>query len=164
MPLSPAKFAPSAPLSEAAIRAALRDCYDPELPCNIVDLGLVYGIALTLDPDAPGSGIPGVPARYRIAIQITLTTPGCPAHNQIAAQIENRLAAFESVSQTSVELVWQPAWSPERITAEGRQRLGIDASNPLFAKAHAKNIRHPKSDLVQIQSNREIHKDRELQE
>ncbi|MDR3746462.1 MAG: metal-sulfur cluster assembly factor [Acidobacteriaceae bacterium] len=151
MPLSPAKLAPTTPLSEAAIRSALRDCYDPELPCNIVDLGLVYGIALTLDPDAPGSGIPGVPARYRVAVQITLTTPGCPAHTQIAAQIENRLAAFESVSQTSVELVWQPVWSPERITPEGRLRLGINASNPLFAKTRAKNLHPRKSDLVHIQ-------------
>jgi metal-sulfur cluster biosynthetic enzyme len=117
----------TAPLIEDGIRAALRDCYDPELPCNIVDLGLVYGVALTLDGEAPGAGIVGVPARYRVAIQLTLTTPGCAAQTQIVAQIENRLAAFESVSKTEVELVWQPAWTPERISPEGRERLGIDS-------------------------------------
>lgn len=123
-----AKTAPAASLTEDDIRAALCDCYDPEVPCNIVDLGLVYGIALALDGDAPGAGIPGVPARYRVAIRLTLTTRGCPAHTQIVAQIENRLAAFESVSRTEVELVWTPAWTPERISPEGRRRLGIDGS------------------------------------
>jgi len=123
-----AKTAPAVPLAEDEIRAALHDCYDPELACNIVDLGLVYGIAVTLDHDAPGAGIPGVPARYRVAIQLTLTTPGCTAQMQIVAQIENRMAAFESVSKTEVTMVWQPTWTPERISSEGRKRLGIDAS------------------------------------
>jgi len=113
-------------LTEAAIRDALRDCYDPEVPCNIVDLGLVYNVAVAPDADAPGAGIPGVPQRYRVAIALTLTSPGCPAHTQIVAQIENRLAAFETVSRTVVKLVWQPAWTPQRISPEGRKRLGID--------------------------------------
>jgi len=113
-------------LTEDTVRAALRDCYDPEVPCNIVDLGLVYAIAVAPDPDAPGAGIPGVPARQRVAIQLTLTSPGCPAHTQIVAQIENRLSAFETVSRTDVALVWQPPWSPQRISPEGRKRLGIE--------------------------------------
>jgi metal-sulfur cluster biosynthetic enzyme len=115
-----------AALTEAAIREALRDCYDPEVPCNIVDLGLVYGVALAPDPDAPGAGIPGVPPRHRVHVELTLTSPGCPAHTQIIAQIENRLSAFETVSRTEVALVWQPPWTPHRISPEGRKRLGID--------------------------------------
>jgi len=115
-----------AALTEAAIREALRDCYDPEVPCNIVDLGLVYGVALAPDPDAPGAGIPGVPPRHRVHVELTLTSPGCPAHTQIVAQIENRLSAFETVSRTDVALVWQPRWTPHRISPEGRKRLGID--------------------------------------
>jgi metal-sulfur cluster biosynthetic enzyme len=134
--------AKTAPLTEDAIRAALRDCYDPELPCNIVDLGLVYGVALTLDRDAPGAGIPGVPERYRVAIQLTLTTPGCDAQSHIVAQIENRLAAFERVSRTEVELVWQPAWTAERISPECRNRLGIDGRNQFHLSR--------KNDLVQL--------------
>ena len=123
-----AQTAPAAPLTEGEIRAALRDCYDPEVACNIVDLGLVYGIDVALDSEAPGAGIVGVPARYRVAIRLTLTTPGCSAQAQIVAQIENRLAAFASVSKTEVELVWQPMWTPERISPEGRKRLATGAS------------------------------------
>jgi metal-sulfur cluster biosynthetic enzyme len=113
-------------LTEDTIRAALRDCYDPEVPCNIVDLGLVYAVAVAPDPDAPGAGIPGVPPRHRVSIQLTLTSPGCPAHTQIVAQIENRLCAFETVSRTEVALVWQPPWTPQRISPEGRKLLGIE--------------------------------------
>ena len=113
-------------LTEAEIRTALRDCYDPEVPCNIVDLGLVYQVDVAPDPDAPGAGIPGVPPRHRVHIDLTLTSKGCPAHTQIVAQIENRLAAFETVSRTEVALVWQPAWTPHRISPEGRRQLGIE--------------------------------------
>jgi len=147
---------PAPPLSESAIRAALRDCYDPELPCNIVDLGLVYGVSLAPDPDAPSAGIPGVPTRHRIHIRMTLTTPGCPAHAQIVAQIQNRLSAFESVSHTEVNLVWQPAWTPERITPEGRKLLGIDESlsdwHAAARRARATASAAKYRDLVQIQS------------
>jgi metal-sulfur cluster biosynthetic enzyme len=115
-----------AKLTEDDVRAALRDCYDPEVPCNIVDLGLVLSVDLTPDPHAPGAGIAGVPPRRRVHIALTLTSPGCPAHAQIVAQIENRLAAFETVSKTEVALVWQPAWTPQRISPEGRRRLGIE--------------------------------------
>jgi metal-sulfur cluster biosynthetic enzyme len=114
------------PLTEDTIRAALRDCYDPEVPCNIVDLGLVYAVHVAPDPDAPGAGVPGVPPRHRVAIELTLTSPGCPAHTQIIAQIEGRLSAFETVSRTEVALVWQPAWTPQRISPEGRKQLGIE--------------------------------------
>jgi metal-sulfur cluster biosynthetic enzyme len=114
-------------MTESVIREALRDCYDPEVPCNIVDLGLVYSIALAPDPDAPGAGIPGVPPRYLARIELTLTSKGCPAHTQIIAQIEGRLSAFPEISRTIVDLVWQPAWSPARISPEGRKLLGIDS-------------------------------------
>ena len=120
-------------MTEDQIRSALRDCYDPEVPCNIVDLGLVYSVAVAPDPDAPGAGIPGVPQRNKIHIGLTLTSKGCPAHTQIIAQIEGRLSAFETISRTTVELVWQPAWTPARISAEGRKLLGFDsgpAPNP----------------------------------
>jgi metal-sulfur cluster biosynthetic enzyme len=113
-------------LTENEVRAALRDCYDPEVPCNIVDLGLVYRVEVVPDPDAPGAGIVGVPARQRVRIALTLTSKGCPAHTQIIAQIEGRLSAFETISGTTVELVWEPAWSPARISPEGRKLLGIE--------------------------------------
>ena len=115
-------------LTEAAIREALRDCYDPEVPCNIVDLGLVYAIDLAPDPDAPGAGIPGVPPRHRVHISLTLTTPqdpDTPTTTQLIAQIQNRLSAFETISRTEVALVWQPPWTPDRISPEGRLRLAL---------------------------------------
>jgi metal-sulfur cluster biosynthetic enzyme len=115
-----------AKLTEDDVRAALRDCYDPEVPCNIVDLGLVYKVTVAPDPDAPGAGIAGVPPRNRVHIDLTLTSQGCPAHTQIVAQIEGRLAAFETVTKTEVALVWQPPWTPHRISPEGRRLLGIE--------------------------------------
>lgn len=108
------------PLTEAAVAAALGDCYHPTLHCNIVDLGLVYTIAVTPDPDAPGSGIPGVPDRYRVAIEITLTDPDEADSTPLPALIGNRLAAFETISHADVALVWQPAWSPRFITPKYR--------------------------------------------
>jgi metal-sulfur cluster biosynthetic enzyme len=113
-------------MTEQEIREALRDCYDPEVPCNIVDLGLVYSVDVQRDLDAPGAGIPGVPVRHRAHIELTLTSKGCPAHTQIIAQIEGRLSAFETISCTTVDLVWEPAWTPARISAAGRRQLGID--------------------------------------
>ena len=113
-------------LSEADVLEALRDCYDPEVPCNIVDLGLVYTVGVTPDLEAPGAGIPGVPQRSRVRIEMTLTSTGCPAQEQIRAQIQGRLAAFPTISRTDVEMVWEPKWTPHRISAEGRKRLGID--------------------------------------
>jgi metal-sulfur cluster biosynthetic enzyme len=113
-------------MTEEVIREALRDCYDPEVPCNIVDLGLIYCIMVEPDPEAPGAGIPGVPIRHKVGIGLTLTSKGCPAHTQIVAQIEGRLSAFEEISRTEVELVWEPAWTPARISAQGRKLLGID--------------------------------------
>lgn len=114
------------PITADTVRDALRVCFDPEVPCNIVDLGLVYSVAVALDPDAPGAGIPGVPQKHKVHIGLTLTSKGCPAHTQIIAQIEGRLSAFETISGTSVELVWEPAWTPARISPEGRKLLGID--------------------------------------
>ena len=108
------------PLTTEDIRSALRDVYDPELPVNIVDLGLVYNVALAPDPDAPG-----MMPRQKVTIDLTLTTPGCPSHAQITEQIRNRLAGLQEVSETQVNLVWEPRWSPARITPAAQKRLGI---------------------------------------
>jgi metal-sulfur cluster biosynthetic enzyme len=112
------------PLTEAAILAALRDCYDPEISLNIVDLGLVHSIAIAPDPDAPGAGIPGVPPRHRVSIALTLAQIAYLEDTPLIAQIQNRLAAFETISRADVTLLREPAWNPGRITPEGRARLG----------------------------------------
>ena len=108
------------PLTEAEIRNALRDVYDPELPVNIVDLGLVYRVEVEPDPDAPG-----MMPKQKVRIDLTLTTPGCPSHAQITEQIRNRLAGFQELSESQVNLVWEPKWSPARITPEAQKKLGI---------------------------------------
>jgi len=108
------------PLTEADIRQALKDVYDPELPVNIVDLGLVYRVVLSPDPEAPGM----VP-KQKVQIDLTLTTPGCPSHAQIAEHIRNRLAGFQEIGDTQVDLVWEPKWSPARISPDAQKKLGI---------------------------------------
>ncbi len=107
-------------LTEADILAALRDVNDPELPVNIVDLGLVYRVAIQPDPDAPGM-LP----RQRVDIDITMTTQACPAHAIILEQIRNRLGGLRELSESQVNLVWEPAWTPDRISLEAQKKLGI---------------------------------------
>jgi metal-sulfur cluster biosynthetic enzyme len=120
-------------LTEADILTALRDCYDPVLPCNIVDLGLLRSLTITPDPEAPGANIPGVPPKHHIHIALTLTVASdAEAHEaQLRAQIQNRLAGLETVSQTTVDFLSQPAWTPQRITPTGRRLLGLEGNPSL---------------------------------
>lgn len=110
-------------LTQSDVLAALRDCYDPEVSLNIVDLGLVHSIAIAPDHDAPGAGIPGVPPRHRVSVSLILNQIADAESTPLIAQIQNRLAAFQSISQTDVILLTEPAWNPGRITPEGRARL-----------------------------------------
>lgn len=107
-------------LTEQDVLAALRDCYDPELPVNIVDLGLIYSVKVSPDPNSKRA----FPRQY-VDLDITMTSQGCPSHSMIIEQVRNRLAGIPEVSRSEVRLVWEPAWTPERISAEARQRLGI---------------------------------------
>jgi metal-sulfur cluster biosynthetic enzyme len=115
-------------LTEADILAALRDCYDPVLPCNIVDLGQIRSVTLTPDHDAPGASIPGVPKRYKVQITVIQTSPDEATNSQVSAQIVNRLAGLESVSQTNVDLIDHPVWTPLNISPIGRKILGLDGN------------------------------------
>ena len=109
-------------LTEEDVLTALRDVNDPELPVNIVDLGLIYKVDVLPDPDAPGM-LP----KQKVAIEITMTTQGCPAHAMILEQVRNRLAGVQGISETTVDLVWEPAWTPDRISPEAQKKLGIAA-------------------------------------
>jgi metal-sulfur cluster biosynthetic enzyme len=115
-------------LTESDILQALRDCYDPVLPCNIVDLGLVRSITIAPDPHAPGTNIPGVPQRHIIEISLTPTQTDEAPNAQLSAQISNRLAGLEAVSHTSVLLLDTPTWTPLNITPAGRKTLGLDGN------------------------------------
>jgi metal-sulfur cluster biosynthetic enzyme len=119
-------------LTESDILLALRDCYDPVLPCNIVDLGLIRYLAVTPDLEAPGTHIPGVPQKHRIEIELTPTHKDEAAEAHLRAQIANRLAGLEAVSHTTITLLDHPAWTPLSITPAGRKILGLDGNPNLI--------------------------------
>jgi metal-sulfur cluster biosynthetic enzyme len=107
-------------LSSDELRNTLRDCFDPEVKLNLVDLGLIYDIATQPDPDAT----PAWP-RQRVKVTMTLTTPQCPASGLIFEQVNNRLLSIPQVSKVEVDLVWEPKWTPHRISEAGRKQLGL---------------------------------------
>jgi len=101
--------------TQEEVLTALKDCYDPEIPVNIVDLGLIYGVKF--DP-AEGD-------TQDVTIDLTLTSQGCPAHVSIGEQIKMRLLQLPGVRNANVNVVWTPPWTPERISPDARKQLGI---------------------------------------
>ena len=108
-------------LSEAEVREALRVCFDPELAVNIVDLGLVYGIAIARDEDWPG-----LAPRCVVHVTMTMRAPNEEREALLVGQVKNRLAGMREVSRSEVTLAWEPAWSADRMSAAARQQLGLD--------------------------------------
>jgi metal-sulfur cluster biosynthetic enzyme len=106
--------------SKDDIFIALRDCFDPEVKLNLVDLGLIYDVAIEPDPNSA----PAFP-RQRVQVVMTLTTPQCPASGLIFEQVHNRLLSIPQISKVSVDLVWEPKWTPHRISPAGRTQLGL---------------------------------------
>ena len=109
-----ADAAPAADV-EQAVEGALRTCYDPEIPVNIVDLGLVYDTRIV--PENDGTS--------RVEIKMTLTAQGCGMGGAIAADAEDKLRALPGISSARVDIVWDPPWNPRMISDEGRRKLGI---------------------------------------
>jgi metal-sulfur cluster biosynthetic enzyme/nitrite reductase/ring-hydroxylating ferredoxin subunit len=108
---------PTGALSEDSIREMLKDVKDPELFVNIVDLGLVYGV--TLEPSAD------VPGKQKIGIDMTMTSPACPAGPQLIGDTKRVLAAHADVAAVEVRIVMDPPWTPDRMTEAARDQLGI---------------------------------------
>jgi metal-sulfur cluster biosynthetic enzyme len=98
-------------INEELIYEALKDVYDPEIPVNIVDLGLVYGVEID-DKD--------------VKIKMTLTFAGCGMGPYIAQQAEWRIAEIDEVDDVEVDLIFEPPWNPDMISEEGKKELGID--------------------------------------
>jgi FeS assembly SUF system protein len=96
---------------ETNVIAALRTIYDPEIPVNIYDLGLVYG----LDVDAAG----------KVDIRMTLTAPACPVAETFPGTVEQRLYEVPGVTEVRVELVWEPPWSRDRLSEDAKLSLGL---------------------------------------
>jgi metal-sulfur cluster biosynthetic enzyme len=101
-----------AELTKESVLEALRDVYDPEIPVNVVDLGLVY------DCDVDGEG--------DVSVKMTLTFPGCGMGPYIAQQAEWRIAELDGVEDVEVEMVYDPPWNPDMISEEGKAQLGLD--------------------------------------
>ena len=100
------------PLNRDAVLHALEDIKDPEIPANIVELGLVYGITIVDD---------------WVGVKMTLTTPGCGLAGQIVESVKQRIRAIPGVADGDVRLVWQPAWHPGMVREETRKRLIISS-------------------------------------
>ena len=101
---------PGGELYEAVV-AALKEIYDPEIPVNIYDLGLIYGVEITDESDA--------------LVTMTLTTPHCPVAESMPGEVEIRAASVPGVRDAEVNLVWDPPWGPEKMTDEARLELGM---------------------------------------
>ena len=94
------------------IVAALKTVFDPEIPADIYELGLIYKVELKDDRS--------------VDLMMTLTTPNCPAAGELPQMVENAVASVPGVGVVNVNLVWDPPWSPERISAQGREKLGME--------------------------------------
>lgn len=114
---SAARSDEDAPFSEEKVWEQLRNCYDPEIPVNIVDLGLIYSLTIS-DAEEP-------PDSKNVDVKMTLTAPGCGMGPALAADAEQRILGIPGVAEVKVELVWDPPWSPDRISEAGRQKLGM---------------------------------------
>ncbi len=106
----------SADIKEENIWEVLRTCYDPEIPVNIVDLGLVYD----MNVEKLGTGA------ARVNVKMTLTAPGCGMGPVIATDAQEKLSSLEGVEEAHVDIVWDPPWHQSMITQEGRRILGLE--------------------------------------
>src|ERR1700682_3126658 len=108
------------PIAQDDVLNALKQCYDPEIPVNIVDLGLIYQIRFD-----PASG--GEPeGQQDVTVEMTLTAQGCPEHVNISAQVKARIEQLPGVRNVTVNVIWTPPWGPERLSPEARKQLGIE--------------------------------------
>lgn len=102
---------------EAQVIKALRTCYDPEIPVNIYEMGLIYGIRI----EPQGS----------VEIKMTLTSPNCPVAGSLPQDVESKVKAVPGVTGVKVELVWEPTWNPSKMSAAARLALGMDLDTPV---------------------------------
>jgi FeS assembly SUF system protein len=99
------------PKADQAIVDALRSVYDPEIPTNIYDLGLIY----TVETPTPG----------RVEIEMTLTAPGCPVAGTLPGEVQRAVETVEGVESCHVELVWNPPWTKDRMSEDAQLQLGM---------------------------------------
>jgi len=115
-PEAPSVALDGPPLSGDALKEkiieVLKTCYDPELPLDIYQLGLVYGIDIS--------------AEQEVVVRMTLTSPACPVAGTLPGDVQRKLAAIPGVKTVKVDLVWEPTWDPTRLSDEARLTLGLE--------------------------------------
>ena len=94
-----------------SVVAAIRECYDPEIPVNVYDLGLIYGVE--------------VADEAHVVVTMTLTTPHCPVAESMPAEVELRVSAVPGVRDAEVNLVWDPPWDPQKMSDDAKLELGM---------------------------------------
>jgi len=99
-----------AEVTKEDVLGALKNCYDPEIPVNVVDLGLVYEVNVQAG---------------EVEVKMTLTSPACPVAPMVKEQAEGFIKAVPGVTKVNVDFVWEPPWSPDRMTWEARDQLGM---------------------------------------
>lgn len=104
-------------LCEDSVRELLKQVKDPELFVNIVDLGLIYGVTLTPSTESPG--------KQQVSVDMTMTSPACPAGPQLIGDTKRTVAAHPDVAGVEVRIVMEPPWTPDRMTDDARDQLGI---------------------------------------
>ena len=104
------------PVTQEDVISALKQCYDPEIPVNIVDLGLIYEVRFDSAPEN----------QQDVTVEMTLTAQGCPAHVMISDQVKARIEQLPGVRNANVNVVWNPPWTPERLSPDARKQLGIE--------------------------------------
>jgi probable FeS assembly SUF system protein SufT len=110
-----ASAASDGPLKEDDIWTQLKTCYDPEIPVNIVDLGLIY--SMEIKPQEDGGNL--------VEVKMTLTAPGCGMGPSIASDAQRKILTVPGVTDAQVDVVWDPPWSAERISQDGKAKLGM---------------------------------------
>ena len=96
---------------EVQVIEALRTCFDPEIPVNIYEMGLIYEVKVD------GAGV--------VALQMTLTSPHCPAAQSIPAEVEGKIRAIDGVTDVKIDIVWEPPWEPSKMSEAARLQLGM---------------------------------------
>lgn len=104
------------PVTEEMVWSQLREVYDPEIPINVVDLGLIYDMRIEPLPDGES----------KVLVQMTLTAQGCSMGPSIARDAQRRIEALPGVAEAEVRVVWDPPWHPDMMSPEGKKRLGVE--------------------------------------
>lgn len=113
---APASPPSAGPVDEATLReqiiAALKTCYDPEIPVNIYEMGLIYDLGID-------------PKTGAVAIKMTLTSPACPVAGSLPPEVQQKVSAVPGVSSAKVDIVWDPPWTQDRMSDEAKVQLGL---------------------------------------